>query len=143
MGLEFPSQASLLSSKCVYPAVYLLSLPGYLTESQTRYVHNSPSLPAHPHQDLCYRLFSPNFPSLSKWYHSPTRYSRPFFSHMIHQDTGQTAALKIGETGKHRESWLTRAEPQVETTTGTRAGEGKPELQLTHYWGLSVDKSES
>lgn len=51
----------------------------------------------------------------------------------------QIAAPKVGERGGYRESQHTG----VETSPGTSAGVGPPELFLTNCWRLGVSKSKS
>ena len=53
---------------------------------------------------------------------------------------GQTAAPKLErQTGRYKESQLTRAKP----STGTKSTVGKPKLYLENCWRFTVDKSES
>lgn len=53
-------------------------------------------------------------------------------------DTGQTAVPKIGDTGKHQESWVLKAD----SPSGTRAGVETAGDEVMNGWGLCVDDSE-
>lgn len=47
------------------------------------------------------------------------------------------------QTSRYKESQLSWAEMQAETSEGTSIRVGKLELELINYWRLSVNKSES
>lgn len=57
---------------------------------------------------------------------------------------GQPAAPQIGETERQTKRFTTWIRnPQAETSVGTSAQAGKPELQLANGWRLGVDKRET